>query len=142
MQTDLFGQEVSGPLEQVRFSDDEAELILEDVVYSGMLIEQMGRNLKRLRGIEGKTTMDLARRDAWTDLMWAFDLWDHPAQLPFETVCDLVGADSETIRSAISTEFGNELRLLIGMIVARYPEEKERLHRTMKRYIVIGEFVH
>lgn len=147
MQTDLFGHEVEVhrgcPLDPVRFSDEEAETIMEDVVYSGMLIEQMASNLKRLRGVKGTTTMNPSRRDAWTDLMWAFDLWMFPAGLPFDTACDLAGADAEEIRSAISKEFGDELRLLVDMIVSRYPDQRQRLQLRLRHYIVLnGEQIH
>ena len=68
--------------------------------------------LRRLLKTEDHFLFCAARREAWEDLMWVYDLYESPPYIPFDTACDVVGLDAEDIRSAISNEFGDELRRL------------------------------
>ena len=139
---DLFGQEVEvfrgQPTETVSFSEQEIDTITEDVIYSGMLIEQMGSNLKKVRAIKDVATLNAVRRAAWIDLMWCFDLWDTPSKLPFDTACDLVQANAEEIRGAISSQFAGEIRMMTEMVITRFPEEQERFVRRLRPYLQIS----
>jgi hypothetical protein len=140
---DLFGQDVEvfrgQPTERISFSEKEIDTITEDVIYSGMLIEQMASNLKKVRAIKGTTNLTAVRRAAWVDLMWCFDLWDTPSKLPFDTACDLVSADSEQIRSAISVQFADEIRMMVTMIVSTYPDEASRLQARLRPYLFVDQ---
>jgi hypothetical protein len=82
--------------------------------------------------------MTTARRDAWDDLMWVYDLYETPAKLPFDTACDAVGLDAEELRGAISSEFGGEIRQLVETITARLPEARQHLNSRLHRYIVLA----
>lgn len=140
---DLFGTDVTilnGQLleRSAPFSEDEAEQIVDEMVHSGELLNELARSLKRLTTLTkgGNTSkMNEARRDAWDHLMWVFDLYESPAFLPFDTACSLVQLDSETVRGGISARFGDELRRLVETIVSRFPDQEERLRMRLRHYI-------
>lgn len=138
---DLFGNETTAvyrgqPIKDVSFSDEEAELFAEEVLFSGILIEQLAADLKKISRIgQDDSRMTHARREAWSGLIWAFDLWASPARITFDTACDLVGADSEVIRAAISVEFGAEIRLMCSTIAGRFPDEGKRVAKKLARYV-------
>lgn len=138
---DLFGEEVTTyrgkPIERVTFTRQEADEIADEVLFGGLLIEQFAADLKKIKRLsaKGDTKINDARREAWAGLMWCFDLWEVPAHLPFDTACQLVGADSEVLRAAISVEFGDEIRAMVTAIKSRFPEEKARMDRLLGRYI-------
>lgn len=143
---DLFGQQVvmvnGHPLEGAHpFTEDEAAAILDQVVHGGELLSQLTFNLKRLRKLIASKKpfrVDGARRDAWEDLVWVYDLYESPSLVPFDVACDAVGLDAEVIRSGISSEFGDELRAMGTIIQARFPEHYETVKRKLGKYIVIG----
>lgn len=142
---DLFGENVStlngrliehaGP-----FSNEEVDQILEEAVHGGELIRQLAESLTRLRTLlrsPKSEQITAARRDAWEDLMWVYDLYETAANLPFDTACDAVGLDAEELRGAISNEFGGEIRQLVNCITARLPETRPHLQKRLHQYIVL-----
>lgn len=143
---DLFGDNVStvnGRLIELErpFSNEEVDQIVDEVVHGGELIRQLAESLTRLRKLLGSSKseqMTTARRDAWDDLMWVYDLYETPAKLPFDTACDAVGLDAEELRGAISNEFGGEIRQLVETITARLPEARQHLNSRLHRYIVLA----
>jgi len=142
---DLFGNNVKtleGRLIEPSqpFTEAEAEEIVNEVIHGGELLEQLAYNLMRLRRLlktEDNFLFGAARRDAWEDLMWVYDLYESPPYIPFDTACDVVGLDAEDIRSAISNEFGDELRRLSQTIRSRFPEKTAHLRQRLGKYIVL-----
>lgn len=138
---DLFGHEVSvyrgQPTESVTFTDDEIDVIESDTLYSGLLIVQLSADLKKIARIGEKpsTIITKGRREAWSGLMWCFDLWTEPAKVPFDLACDLIGIDSEQIRCDISAKYGDEIRTMVKVLNSHFPEEGERFKQRLRRYV-------
>lgn len=143
---DLFGEDIStvnGRLIELArpFSNEEVDQILDEAVHGGELIRQLAESLTRLRTLlrsSKREQITVARRDAWEDLMWVYDLYETAAQLPFDTACDAVGLDAEELRGAISSEFGGEIRQLVGCITASLPETRPHLEKRLHHYIVLS----
>lgn len=141
---DLFGEHVTtlnGKLiEQAQpFTNVEADQIVDEVIFEGELLRQLAESLMRLRRLLNSSKceqMTAARRDAWEDFMWVFDLYETPAKMPFDTACDAVGLDAEELKGAISNEFGNELRLMVTSVTSRLPDTAAHLQNRLRRYIV------
>lgn len=138
---DLFGMQVDvyrgHPINEVKFTEEEADTIVEELIYGGAVIELLGRDLAKLDNLHrnGDTSLNAIRREAWSGLMWMFDLWEMPTDAPFDAVCEAAGADAENIRNCISVKYADEIRLLFNVVTAKFPEERMRLHTRLSRYV-------
>ncbi|WP_234265178.1 hypothetical protein [Hydrogenophaga sp. NFH-34] len=141
---DLFGQQVAvfrgQPTERIVFTEEDEETVIEEVFYGGMLIEQFDSDLQKVRRLSssGSTVINQARRDAWSGLMWCYDLWEHPAAMTFDAACAFCGADSERIRNAVSIEFADEIRLMFSVVSARLPEQAQRIQSRLSHYVTLN----
>lgn len=141
---DLFGQEVAvfrgQPLEKPVFTEADEEAVIDDVIFEGLLIKQLASDLKKVQRmqVKGSTKLNSARRDAWSGLMWCFDLWEKPCELTFDAACALCGSDPENIRNNISVKFADEIRLMYSFIAGNLPEEAKRIRRHLSRYVTLS----
>lgn len=144
---DLFGQDIQvyrgNPLHNHAFSDEESDKIIDEVIFEGHLLKQMAEALTKLRRMKpGDVNIGIARREAWSELFWVYDLWHSPAMVPFDLACDISEADSELIRAAISHEFADEIRILFEAVVSKFPEERTHLIKKLSRYLDMAPVMH
>lgn len=141
---DLFGQDVQvyrGQPVDSSLTEEEADIILDEMLSQGLLFSQMNKTLSKIKKLPPEK-MTQARKDAWTDLIWTFDLWESPARISFEYACEAAGMKSEKIRCAISRKFGNELSLLYAAITAKHPDQRNRMIRNLGSYVSLSPAVH
>lgn len=143
---DLFGQDLEiyrgQQVANVTFSTDESDKITDDLIFDGLLLKQMAESLKKLKSMKNKQGINVARREAWDELMWVFDLWHTPALVPFDLACGVVGAKSDLIRCAVSHEFADEIRLMFKTITAKMPDERQRLISKLHGFIDLRDVMH
>lgn len=143
---DLFGQETTvyrgHPLSTEKFTDEESDQVLDDVVYEGMLLKQTADTLAKLKNLGDSSVIGQVRREAWEEFMWIYDLWHTPAYVPFDTACAIAGADAEKLRGSISHMFADEINLMFDTVVAKQPEERTHLISKLRHYIDLTQRMH
>lgn len=132
---DLFGVEI----EDVRsfFSEQEVDDFLDNVIFEGELIKQVGSNLQELKSQKTTDKFNPVRKVAWEDFLWIYDL-GMPATVSFDTACDATNSDAEHIRCMISREFADEIRTMYETIITRLPECSEEISRKLRRYVTLN----
>ena len=129
---DLFGTEVEE--ERPVLSDAELDNLVENIFFEGELIAQVGVNLQKLKTQKSTEKISPARKVAWEDFLWIYDL-GMPAALSFDKACEASNADAENIRCMISREFCDEIRIMCEVLTTRIPECGEEISRKLGRYI-------
>lgn len=129
---DLFGMEIEE--ERILLSENELDNLVDNIIFEGELIVQIGVNLQKLKNQKSTEKINPVRKVAWEDFLWVYDL-GLPATLPFDRACDASRADAENIRCMISKEFGDEIRTMYAVIINRLPECTEEISRKLGRYV-------
>lgn len=132
---DLFGTEVEE--ERPALSESELENLVENIFFEGELIKQVSANLKNLKNQKSTERISPARKAAWEDFLWVYEL-GMPAALSFDKACEISNADSEKIRCMISRGFSDEIRTMCKVLTARIPECEEEFSRKLGRYIKLN----
>jgi hypothetical protein len=140
-QVDFFGTTIetyrgqpTTPFQQ--FSTEEVDVVAEDIFHDGALLEQTFATLAKIKGLP-TNVISAARREAWEELCWVFDLWGTPACVTFDVACDIAGADAEKLRGTISHTFASEIRLMVDAFTAFHPSERARLTKRLGPYVPV-----
>lgn len=138
MLVDLFGDkaQVSPGLQKASFSDREVEGLFDEFVLSGLLLEDAGDALMRLKNATRGDVISATRKEAWKELLWIYGL-DEPSPVSFDVACALCDVDSERVRNLISQGFGDELRLMYFTLSCAVPQKKEVMGQRLGRYIFL-----
>lgn len=138
---DLLGMEIPDPVMKVVFSEAEVDSLYVNIISEGELLNDLGANLEKLKDMKGDLRINTVRKNVWNDLIWVYEL-DEPSPVPFDLACEVCGADAEGIRSAISQEFGDEIRLMYKVICAQIPGSAEKFTMRLRRYARIEKIEH
>lgn len=128
-------------LKHIPFTDNEAELFLEDA--PGILLGEVGDCIKALRSekafskalTSAPMRMSDAKKRFFRNVDWMFDLSERPAALPFDTACDLCEIDSDVIRCRVSSEFGDEIRQFYAAYAAVNANDAIRVARKLRLFV-------
>ena len=142
---DLFGESATPVgdrfLKHIPFTDNEAELVLEDA--PGILLGEVGDCIKAMRAEKNQfipmevinSRLSAAKKRFFRNVDWMFDLSERPAALPFDTACDLCEIDSDVIRCRVSSEFGNEIRQFYAAYAAVNANDAIRVARKLRLFV-------
>lgn len=132
---DLFEMEVPEPPRRIAFSELEVDEIYDHIIGEGELLRDLAANLEKLQKMDpSDLSINKVRKTAWNDFIWVFGI-DEPSPVPFDTACEVCGADAENIRAGISKAFGDEIRLMHKALCGQVPHMTQRLTLYLGRYV-------